>query len=830
MTRGGSPVVRTRCGTGPYRPCLLGLLIVLALASAIAAVAMGPSVVGLRLLADEPPTLPPVQIVLLVDESGSLSTDGVAREKEAARTIGLGAVARDTTVSVVGFGSSDGSPGQAAAITRCPPTKVDSGQSRDTLAQCIDDVHAREPSEGSHTDHVAALRQALSFLSDSTQAAKIVFLLTDGNLDVQDSPAYGRALGPEARDQAARDQIPGVLEDLRKVGAQVWPLGFGREVSLDKLKAFEAGTPCTPTAAKPAARVIENLATLTALTSAIIEAYKSAGCVGGGDIDTQSLPKAGIVDLTVDIPAIASDSSILVYKRNPGVQVEYIDPNNKTASGTESGDSTFQFAGQGTETESLHIVDPVPGRWTVRLKSTSDIPPHEVAATVLFQGAVNAVLTVTPPQPAAGQEVEVAMQVRTRRTPITDASLLSGLSFRLSLTGSSGVTEQVTSLTDEDRDGTFTTRLRVPENATGSLTFTGTVTGIGVGGDTRVFATTVLAKPADLQGQLRLTGTDSTVVPGGSVAGEALIDNKSGRERTLRLQLVDFGPGTVARVNPPMIKVPASGTARVPFSVEFGTDTLIGGNQALLRAVDDSDTSLVVAQQLIARDVALPPTFFMRFLWLWIVLASLAVLGVLVLLTRLRAARRSRTVAGLRVELRRGEIALHELEPLNANANVFRFVIHDDGFTAPQLQHADPSDGSAHEVRRTGGELTLTPAYGPSPIIRLGEARPVRSDLALVVYDNRTRSANGAGAAAASPVAGSWDAFSGAGGSMQPYGGASSALGGEVPQFDTTQRNAGPPHASLGDPSLSHNHSPQSSPGQNGHGSWEDPNDPWRNR
>ncbi len=815
---------------------------ILALASVITTVAGGPSpsVVGLRLLADEPPRLPPVQIVLLVDESGSLRADGVAREKEAARTIALGAVAPDTTVSVVGFGSSDGSPGQTAAITRCPPTKVDSAQSRDTLARCIDGVHARQPSEGSHTDHVAALRQALGFLSDGSQAAKIVFLLTDGNLDVQDSPAYGRDLGPMARDQAARDKIPGVLEDLRRLGAQVWPLGFGREVSLDRLQAFESGTPCTPKAAKPAARVIENLATLTALTSAIIDAYKSAGCVGGGAIDTKPLPKAGVVDLTVDIPAIASDSAILVYKRNPGVQVEYIDPNNKTASGTESGDSTFTFAGQGTETESLHIVDPVPGRWTVRLKSTSDIPPHEVAATVFFQGAVNAVLAAIPPQPAAGQEVEVAMQVRTRRAAITDASLLSGLSFQLSLTGSSGVTEQVASLTDDDRDGTFTARLRVPENAAGSLTFVGTVTGIGIGGDTRVLATTVRAKPADLQGQLRLTGTDSTVPPGGLVAGEASIDNKSGRERTLRLQLVNLGPGTVVSVDPQTIKVPASGTVRVPFSVEFDTGTLIGGNQALLQAVDDSDPSLVVTQQLIARDVALPPTFFMRFLWLWIVLASLAVLGVLVFLSRLRAARKSRTVAGLRVELQRGGMALHELTPLNADANVFRFVIRDDGFTAPRLQHADHADASAYEVRRAGGELTLTPAYDSSPVIRPGEARPVRSDLALVVYDDRARSANGRGRAVgvggASSAATSWDAFNGAGGSTQPYGdpgagsafgspGVSSAFGGEVAPPDTPQRNAVPP----GGPPSWPDHPPQSSPGRTGYGSWKDPHNPWRN-
>lgn len=556
MPRVGGLDARTRRGVGWCRPRSLSLAVVLALTSIITASAgwLPPSDTRLRLLAQEPPPkLPPAQIVLLVDESGSLSTDGVAREKEAARTIALGAVVRDTTVSVVGFGSSDGSPGQAAAITRCLPTRVDSGQNRDILAHCIDDVHARTPSEGLHTDHVAALRQALGFLAGGSPGAKIVFLLTDGNLDVKDSPAYGRDLSPEARDQAAADQIPGVLAELRRVGAQVWPLGFGSEVSLDKLKAFETGIPCTPKAAKPEARVVDNPAVLY---RAIIQAYQSAGCVGGGEIHEGPLPAGGSLDLTVDIPAIASDSSILVQKRNAGVQVEYLDPSNQTVSGGQSNGSTFDFAGQGTETESLHIVDPVPGRWTVRLKSALNIPQHDVAATVLFQGAVNAVLTVSPPQPAAGQEVEVGMQLRARRSGITDPGLLSGLTFRLSLTGP-GVNEQLATLTDEDRDGTFTTRLGVPANAAGNLTFTGTVTGIGIGGDTRVFTTTVRKLPPDLTGQLRLTGTDATIAPGASVPGEASINNKSGRGRSVRLQLVNIGPGTVAKVTPSTIAVPA---------------------------------------------------------------------------------------------------------------------------------------------------------------------------------------------------------------------------------------------------------------------------------
>ncbi|MGH3873891.1 MAG: hypothetical protein ACRDSR_20700 [Pseudonocardiaceae bacterium] len=142
------------------------MLVVLTLLWVIVA-APGLSSAELRLPADEPPTLPPVQIVLLVDESGSLTADG-------------------------------GRPGEGGGPDHRP----------------------RSGGPGHH-----GLGGRVRQFRRLARAAKIVFLVTDGNLDVQDSPAYGRDLGPESRDQAARDQIPGVLAGLRKVNAQVWPLG-----------------------------------------------------------------------------------------------------------------------------------------------------------------------------------------------------------------------------------------------------------------------------------------------------------------------------------------------------------------------------------------------------------------------------------------------------------------------------------------------------------------------------------------------------------------------------------------------------------------------------
>jgi hypothetical protein len=112
---------------------------------------------------EDPPTLPPMQVVVLVDESGSLSDDDVIREREAARTIAFSVLAPQSEISVVGFGSSD-APGQSAVHVVCKPTVLAGEQDRDSLAECIDDLHRRKPEEGADTDHAAALKQALSIV------------------------------------------------------------------------------------------------------------------------------------------------------------------------------------------------------------------------------------------------------------------------------------------------------------------------------------------------------------------------------------------------------------------------------------------------------------------------------------------------------------------------------------------------------------------------------------------------------------------------------------------------------------------------------------------
>ena len=271
---------------------------------------------------------------------------------------------------------------------------IDSSQARDQLATCIGQLRSRTPEQGNDTDHVSALRQALSYLDDGSPQPKIVFLLTDGRLDVSNSEFFGRNSTPEERNEAAADQIPDLRAEFERISAQVWPLGFG-QVPGGALDAFTTGASCSPQEPPPSARVI---AGSEDLGEAVRQAFRSATCVGIGPIVPQSVPSGGTATLRVEIPPFASDASILVYKRNVGVTVTaYRDPNGQPVTGT-SGPSgaSFEIAGQGTETESLRIVDPMPGLWSVDLESGPAVPPQEVAATVLYQGAVNATVAARP--------------------------------------------------------------------------------------------------------------------------------------------------------------------------------------------------------------------------------------------------------------------------------------------------------------------------------------------------------------------------------------------------------------------------------------------------
>lgn len=672
---------------------------------------------------EQPATLPDLQVVVLVDQSGSLSDQDVVAEKEAARTIAAGVFGSGSVVSVVGFGSAE-KAGQTPVDVVCQSIRLDTAQQRDTLAKCIGDLRKRRADEGAGTDHAAALQQALSYVGAEKPEKKVVFLLTDGKLDVSSSPSWGDT--PDRRNAAAADRVQQLLGELDRAGAQVWPLGFG-QVDQAALRGFAKGRSCSPSAPDPKEQVIPNAADLR---NAIATAFSSASCVKYGPADTGTLPEGGSVELQVEIPAVASDASIVVYKRHKAVRVEYRAPGASKAA-PDQGGGKFEFAGQSTETESVRITDPEPGTWTIRL-SSSDIPAQEVAATVVYQAAVKATLTVSPPQMTAGQQVRADMTVRARGKAVIDPETLRGLTFVTTLSGA-GFPDQTATLSDQDGDGTFSADITVPGNASGDLTFTGQVTGVGVGGDTRVQPAKILKGAAPVQAQILFDPIGDEVRPGGEVTGTVSVTNNSGRPADLRLKLDGVTEGAAMTITPATVRAD-TGTSRTAFSVKFGDNTGLGATGATVQLVDSADA--VVDNRPLNVMVEPEPGVFVRLIWLWITLGAVLALALAALLPRLRSRAEASRTRGLTAQLWQGGFATSELEPRDPDTKVFRFVLHND-ITGLQLQDAGSDQAGVYEARRTGGKIGLTLPGGHRVTLAFGERHDIGNDLAVAFTDQR---------------------------------------------------------------------------------------------
>jgi von Willebrand factor type A domain len=702
-------------------------------------------------------TLKPVAVVVLADESGSLSPDDVAAEREAASTIAQTVLAADSRVSIVGFGSDNGG-GQEPVQTYCSQVVLDSQQNRDRLAGCIDRIHERTEAEGNDTDQVSALQQAKSLLDDGTVDPKIVFLLTDGKLQVGRSGKYGKDSTPDKRQRTAEGLIPGVRGELAKLKAQVWPLGYG-QVPPGALDAYTTGTSCSPQEPAPAASVISGQAELVA---AVKGAFESATCVKFGDDAIGVTPQGGgQLALDVDLPPIASDAAILVFKRDPGFTVSYQGPSKQQVTGDTGPDGEhFDFVGQQTSTESLHIVEPQPGRWTVVVSSKPGSPSKEVRAIVAYQAAVNAAIALDPPQPKPGQAVEVAMSVQARGKTITSPADLKPLTFVADLAGDGFTAPAPVTLSDADGDGTYRGTLTVPPSATGKLVFTGRVSGLGIGGDTRVANTGVQEGVPTLLGQITVNPAGATVTVGDTVSGQVAVTNSGTAPARLRLEADDATAGLGLSVSD--LSVPPGPQSLTPFQLRVAPEAPIGGAQATLRLVDAA-SGKVVAERLFTTEITPVPSLFERLFWLWIALLALVLLTVAAVLVLLGRRRKARAVGGLRAQLYRDGFAQDSfLEPRNRLADRFRFVVQDD-FHGVTLQHAGPADPDAWVVSRAKGLISFTRPGDPrDPIVRAGEQRDIGGGLAVAILDERGGSI-GPAPAADNPFSGGGDPLAGGG-------------------------------------------------------------------
>src|SRR5215472_14997120 len=107
-----------------------------------------------------------LDVVMLVDESGSETPAKVADEKQTAGTIVQTMLNPHSRVTVVGFGGANGVvPSQSRVDVTCQPTIASGAQNLGYLASCVGKLHRRSEQEGNDTDYAAALQQAMGYFA-----------------------------------------------------------------------------------------------------------------------------------------------------------------------------------------------------------------------------------------------------------------------------------------------------------------------------------------------------------------------------------------------------------------------------------------------------------------------------------------------------------------------------------------------------------------------------------------------------------------------------------------------------------------------------------------
>jgi hypothetical protein len=671
-----------------------------------------------------------LDVVMLVDESGSETPQKVAQEKATAGTIAQSMLNSLSRVTVIGFGGVNNvAPDQNPVSVVCQPTIANGQQNLSYLATCVNGLHRRTEAQGDDTDYAAALTEAMSILSPSSSATppspakaiKVILMMTDGAVDVsRDTQQYGTDW--QLGEQTAINQQ---LALARQYGVQVWPLGFGNDIGtgitqpqalayLNNIAAHGAPAVCDKkhTANQPHAIWVNDI---TQALTELDTLYADAACLGTSRSQGPLAP-GGSRTLTVTIPDIASSAAISVRRPSSLDTVVFTRPDNIVWA------DTSQISGTDSDSpvEVLHVntvTSADVGTWHITITAPKGLASQLVSATAFWQGAVRAIITATP-EVNPGKQIAVTLTVLGPNGPITDPSTLQNLIVGVTASGD-GLPgpEQVpvTAATGPNETGIYTGTYTAPSQQ-GPLTITGTAAGYGL------FATQVP------QTVTVGTGTGFTAVPqfplvnsvqaGDSITGKVIFTNTTGKARQVRLVLIHSGadatltsptgPITVASGNPPSVS----------FTVAVSKNSRPGPAEFIVQTVDANNGRLYDSSAPLQFMVTTPPGFLAKYLWDIVGAVILIALIVAFLLWRRARHRAKVNVQDLVATLRRGgEQKGRDLQAEQKWAEVFSFIIVDEDQPDPHLAYP-PRDwtGSLYLVRRSSpGMVTLFAPTRPKP-------------------------------------------------------------------------------------------------------------------
>ncbi len=698
-----------------------------------------------------------LDVVMLVDESGSETPAKVADEKQTVATIVQSMLNPRSRVTVVGFGGVNHvAPHQTPVDIACVPTIASGQQNLSYLASCVNSLHRRTEAEGDDTDYAAALGQAMSYLSpDSTAtppsppgAIKIILMMTDGAVDVhRNTQQYG--VNWQEGEKVAIDSQ---LALARKDGVQVWPLGFGTDIGtgltepqalsyLNNIAAGGAPAVCDKqhVVNQPHATWVNNPGNAI---SALKELYADAACLGTSGSST-AVSGGGSATLSVIIPQIASSAAISVDRVNPNITVGFTMPNGQPWT-----DASAISGQDNSPVVVLHLPDitgPDVGPWKIKLTAPSGLASQLVSATAFWQGAVRAVITANPPSAKLGQPISVELDVLGPSGPITDQSALQNLQAGVTVTGDGLPGTSTIKVRPASNPGEFTGTFRAPDQA-GTLTFTGAASGYGL------FSTDVPTYVAVGTANPNFTATAefpviSTVQIGSAINGQLIFTNKTGSAKQVRVLLSTSG--ATASITSPAgpVSAPSGNPPNVPFTIEVSKHSPAGVAWFRVEVVDAANPRLVYNEARLEVMVTKPPTFFQKYFWEIIGLIVLIALVIAAIAWRRAVIRARKDVRGLVAMLRReGQELCRPLPAQSAWSDTFSFIIKDEDEQTPRLDYVQPGF-SVYQVRRSSaGEVKLmTPTRAQPYDVVLGGPGEVinQNGLELAIRDTRRGKAGG---------------------------------------------------------------------------------------
>jgi hypothetical protein len=677
----------------------------------------------------------PITAVILADESGSLTAAGVASERDAANAIVTSDLSPNSRFMIVGFGSDNGQSGQNPVQDYCRFISVIDRKARDALGRCAQLIHARKVAEGNDTDQATALQHAIDLLKPTHAAAPVIFLLTDGVLDVHQSPAFGAT--PERRNaEALRRIVQQFLPDARAAGIQIWPLGFGPSVSRPALERFAQGGAganrlCSGVrAAKPHAIIVGSTGDVI---HSFVLALGRARCGDVGASVSGQITTGGSRTLRVEIPPIATDGAIAVTKSAPALQVSYTDPKGRVVpeKGTFDGQQ-FEISGKDGRVEALRIGSPLPGVWRVKISDPRHVGNNGlVSAFAVWQGTLQASLIMNPALPHPDSTVQVELRVLSRDGIVSEQALKSANATAAGSVTDSGGTRPIRFR--DDGKGVFRGSFVVPSNEKGQVVVKARVSGAGLAADERVLSFNI--QTANFISASFDLSTPAVIHPGSTLKGTVNVVNQ-GPQRTASLRIAGLSRTALLTLTAPTTaQTLPTGQSQIAVTLFVPKQSRQGQLDGLLQLVGDGQ---VLGQTYVTTKVEKPKGFLDRNSWLiplLIALIILAVLGGVLAWLRQRRRRQGDTeVRDLTATLkdRRGK-TLSEIDVDQGgqqSPDEFSFTIV--GGETPRLDAPGGSVGDPVTVRRDGDLLNIS-IDGTQTEGRIGEPIDLGEGLKLTV-------------------------------------------------------------------------------------------------